>query len=207
MTQDNEMDHKMTDRRASSNMDTTPQGDEIDSEDKLSAMEDEGNLSEDTSSELLDEFREKADRFENNWKRSVADLQNYKRRAESERTLQAQASQIALVINLLPICDDFGRALEGTRNENTGTGWFEGFEAIQRKLNSLLESMGLTEIPALGEPFDPECHEALASQPGPENTCVEVILRGFKLGDRVVRPAQVIVGEGMNASSDEQKEK
>ena len=207
MTQDNEMDHKMTDRRASSNMDTTPQGEEINSEDKLSATEDEGNLSEDTSSELLDEFREKADRFENNWQRSVADLQNYKRRAESERTLQAQSSQIALVINLLPICDDFDRALEGTRNENTNTGWFEGFEAIQRKLNSLLESMGLTEIPALGESFDPECHEALASQSGPENTCVEVILRGFKLGDRVVRPAQVIVGEGMNASSDEQKEK
>ena len=199
MTQDSETDHTIVDRRASSNMDATSESAGVNSED----VSPEEDPVENSTSELLDDLREKSEKFENNWKRAVADLQNYKKRVESERSLQAQAAQIALVINLLPICDDFDRAMEAVKNEGADQSWFEGFEAIQRKLNGLLEAMGIMEISALGEPFDPEFHEALARQDGPENICIEVIQQGFKLGDRVIRPVQVIVGEGISTPSAE----
>ena len=199
MTQDSETDHTIVDRRASSNMDTSSANEKVNSGDSLP----EESSVENSTAELFDDLHEKSEKFENNWKRAVADLQNYKRRVESERSLQAQSAQIALAINLLPICDDFDRAMEAVKKESIDQGWFEGFEAIQRKLSGLLEAMGIKEISALGESFNPEFHEALARQDGPENICIEVVQRGFKLGDRVIRPVQVIVGEGSSAPSNE----
>ena len=87
MTQDSETDHTIVDRRASSNMDATSESAGVNSED----VSPEEDPIENSTSELLDDLREKSEKFENNWKRAVADLQNYKKRVESERSLQAQA--------------------------------------------------------------------------------------------------------------------
>lgn len=150
--------------------------------------------------EQLEAARAAAERFEASWKRAAADLANYKRRVEQERSEQARLAGAALVINLLPIRDDFGRAVETLDSTLAGLNWVQGVIAIERKLGSLLESMGVAEVPAEGEPFDPTQHEAVGRAPGPENVCLHVVQKGYALSGAVIRPAMVIVGEGGEAA-------
>lgn len=146
--------------------------------------------------EQLEAALAQAERFEANWKRAAADHANYKRRVEQERSEQARLAGAALVINLLPIRDDFGRAVETLDSTLAGLNWVQGVLAIERKLGGLLESMGVTEVPAEGETFDPTQHEAVGRAPGPENVCLHVVQKGYALSGAVIRPAMVIVGEG-----------
>ncbi len=146
--------------------------------------------------EQLEAALAQAERFEANWKRAAADHANYKRRVEQERAEQARLASAALVINLLPIRDDFGRAVETLDSTLAGLNWVQGVLAIERKLGGLLESMGVTEVPAEGETFDPTQHEAVGRAPGPENVCLHVVQKGYALSGAVIRPAMVIVGEG-----------
>ncbi len=146
--------------------------------------------------EQLEAAQAAAERFEANWKRAAADLANYKRRVEQERSEQARLAGAAMVINLLPIRDDFGRAVETLDSTLAGLNWVQGVLAIERKLDGLLESMGVSEVPAEGEAFDPTRHEAVGRAPGPENVCLHVVQKGYALNDAVIRPAMVIVGEG-----------
>ena len=150
--------------------------------------------------EQLEAARAAAERFEASWKRAAADLANYKRRVEQERSEQARLAGAALVINLLPIRDDFGRAVETLDSTLAGLNWVQGVIAIERKLGSLLESMGVAEVPAEGETFDPTQHEAVGRAPGPENVCLHVVQKGYALSGAVIRPAMVIVGEGGEAA-------
>ena len=152
--------------------------------------------------EQLEAAQAAAERFEGNWKRAAADLANYKRRVEQERSEQARLASAAMVINLLPIRDDFGRAVETLDSTLAGLNWVQGVIAIERKLGGLLESMGVTEVPAEGETFDPTRHEAVGRAPGPENLCLHVVQKGYALNDAVIRPAMVIVGEGGEAQPD-----
>ncbi len=156
--------------------------------------------------EQLETARAAAERFEASWKRAAADLANYKRRVEQERSEQARLAGAALVINLLPIRDDFGRAVETLDSTLAGLNWVQGVIAIERKLGSLLESMGVAEVPAEGEPFDPTQHEAVGRAPGPENVCLHVVQKGYALSGAVIRPAMVIVGEGGEAAPSDASE-
>ncbi len=149
--------------------------------------------------ERLEAAQAAAERFEANWKRAAADFANFKRRTEQERSEQARLASAALVINLLPIQDDFGRAVETLDGTLAGLNWVQGVLAIERKLAALLESMGVTETPAEGEAFDPMQHEAVGRAPGPENVCLHVVQKGYALNGAVIRPAMVIVGEGGKA--------
>ena len=157
-------------------------------------------------SEQLEAARAAAERFEASWKRAAADLANYKRRVEQERSEQARLASAALVINLLPIRDDFGRAVETLDSTLAGLNWVQGVIAIERKLAGLLESMGVAEVPAEGETFDPTQHEAVGRGPGPENACVHVVQKGYSLNGSVIRPAMVIVGEGGEATTSERED-
>ena len=150
--------------------------------------------------EQLEAARAAAERFEASWKRAAADLANYKRRVEQERSEQARLAGAALVINLLPIRDDFGRAVETLDSTLAGLNWVQGVIAIERKLGSLLESMGVAEVRAEGATFDPTQHEAVGRAPGPENVCLHVVQKGYALSGAVIRPAMVIVGEGGEAA-------
>lgn len=147
----------------------------------------------------IEELKEKADRFYANWQRSAADFINYKRRAEEERRDFTRVANAALVINLLPVFDDLERAVGTVDAKLAGLNWVQGIEAIYRKFERVLESMGVTPIPAEGEPFDPECHEAVGEQPGEEGKVLHVAQAGYRLGDKVIRPAMVIVGNGQPA--------
>jgi molecular chaperone GrpE len=77
-----------------------------------------------------------------------------------------------------------------------GLNWVDGVKQIQKKLTSLLEVMGVSEIPADGQPFDPAVHEAISQGPGEEGHVIAVAQKGYKLGDRVLRPSMVVVGSG-----------
>jgi len=145
---------------------------------------------------LLDDERAKSQQFYGNWQRAAADYQNFKRRVEEERSETARFANAALVINLLPIIDDFERAFTNIDPTVAGLNWVDGVRQIHKKLASLLEVMGVSEIAADGELFDPALHEAVSQGPGEENRVIAVAQKGYKLGEKVLRPSMVVVGTG-----------
>ncbi len=144
----------------------------------------------------LEEEREKAQGFMQSWQRAAADYQNFKRRVEEDRSESARFANRALVINVLPLFDDLDRALSNVDPELAEATWVDGIRLIHRKFAQLIEMAGAEEIAAEGEIFDPELHEAVAHVPGDENKVMAVTEKGYKLGDRLVRPAKVVVGQG-----------
>jgi len=144
----------------------------------------------------LEEERQKAQGYLNNWRRAAADLQNYKRRVEQEREEVARMATASLIINILPILDDFQRAFQSLDARLAGLTWFDGIRLIQRKLWLVLENAGVREIAAEGQDFDPKYHEAIMQAEGEEGKVLAEVQKGYMLGDRVLRPALVIVGKG-----------
>jgi molecular chaperone GrpE len=152
----------------------------------------------DESVELAAE-REKAETYYKNWQRSAADFINYKRRVEQDRSENARLANAAMVINILPVFDDIDRAVSTVDANLAGLNWVQGVVAIHRKFSQLLDSMGVTEIESAGQPFDPSKHEAIGQAPGEEGKVLHVVQKGYSLGDRVIRPAMVIVGQGASS--------
>jgi molecular chaperone GrpE len=134
--------------------------------------------------------------------RERASFINYRRRAEQEKTETAQYATAGLVKKLLPVLDDFDRALASIPEaERKGNKWVEGVELIARKLHNILEQEGVAPIEALGQPFDPNLHEAVAFEDNSgggdhADTVSEVFSKGYMLRDRVIRPAMVKVSRG-----------
>ena len=128
--------------------------------------------------------------------RLAADFDNFKKRAARERQEYTALANERIVKELLPILDDLERALTAAEQHEEAQ-LEEGVRLVHRSLASLLERNGLTEIEAAGK-FDPHVHEALLAQPADDRETgdvLDVIQKGYKLGDRVVRPARVIVAE------------
>jgi molecular chaperone GrpE len=135
-------------------------------------------------------------------KRLAAEFENYKKRTAREQvSLSARATE-RLVKELLPIVDDLERALEAAE-EHEEAKLEEGVRLVHRQLASVLEREGLAEIETDGK-FDPHVHEALLSQPSEadEGSVIEVLQKGYRLGDRVVRPARVVVAAQKEANGD-----
>ena len=144
----------------------------------------------------LEEEKAKAERYLKNWQRAEADFQNYKRRLEQEREEESKFASRILIFKLLPILDDFERAFGTLSIRLAGLSWVDGIRIIYRKLQAILEGEGVSEIKALGEKFDPTCHEAVMQAEGEEGKVIEEVQKGYKLHDRVIRPALVVVGKG-----------
>jgi molecular chaperone GrpE len=147
-----------------------------------------------------DDARAKADEYLNALQRERAEFQNFKRRSSEERLASAGLANEGLIAKVLSIADDFDRAIEARPAELAGDAWTEGIAAIDRKLRLLLESEGVNPIPAEpGTPFDPRQHEAVVNVPGTghrDGEIVDEIRRGYRLRDRVIRPALVAVASG-----------
>jgi molecular chaperone GrpE len=138
----------------------------------------------------------KAAEYLDGWQRARAELANFKKRTEREREQARAMLQAEIVIGLLPILDDFDLAMNSLTDDIAGHDWVGGIEQIRRKLQSQLAVTGLSEIEALGQPFDPELHEAVMQRSVPEaeaGSVVEIMRKGYRLGDRVIRPAMVVV--------------
>ena len=161
-------------------------------------VEEGAELKEDVTSleKALAEERTKAESYMANWQRAQADFVNFKRRTEQERNEVVMLASATLMLSLLPVLDDLERALENVSEKLSGFTWVDGIALIYRKLKATLESHGLSEIKALGEPFDPNCHEAALYAEGEEGKVIEELQKGYKLHDRVLRPAMVKVGKG-----------
>ena len=157
--------------------------------------------------ERLEKAEEDTNRYLDNWRRAEADLQNLKRRSEQERTESSRYAGASLMINILPIVDDFERAFQSLDPHVAGMTWFDGVRLIYRKLLALLESAGVQPIKAEGETFDPKFHEAVAHVEGEENKVISEVQRGYMLHDRVLRPAMVVVGKGEDDEGKEGEEK
>jgi len=108
-------------------------------------------------------------------------------------------------LSLLPILDDFERALNSFNNgkDVVEAAWMEGMRLIEKKLKATLEMQGLSTIKAKGELFDPRMHEAVREGKGKEGFVVQEIQKGYKLYDKVLRPAKVMVGTGEALSDTE----
>lgn len=149
-----------------------------------------------TLEEQLASAQAEAERFRENWQRSHAEFLNYKRRTESERAEMAAFASAAVITKLLPIIDDFDLAVANVPADQRETPWVEGIALIQRKLLRLLESEGILPIEAQDQPFDPNLHEAVAvdNDAGDPHHVVQELRRGYRLGERVLRPTLVRVG-------------
>jgi molecular chaperone GrpE len=125
--------------------------------------------------------------------RVAADFENYKKRAARERAEYVTHANERLVKELLPILDDLERALDAVGEHQEAT-VEEGVRLVHRSLASLLERNGVKEIDTEGK-FDPHVHEALLSQPSDaeEGSVIDVVQKGYTIGDRVVRPARVVI--------------
>ncbi|HWG56800.1 MAG TPA: nucleotide exchange factor GrpE [Gaiellaceae bacterium] len=128
--------------------------------------------------------------------RLAADFDNYRKRVAREHADLSTRANERLLNELLPVLDDLERALDAAA-EHEGEKLEEGVKLVHRSFVSLLERHGLTEIDTAGR-FDPHVHEALLTQPGEgaeEGSVLQVLQKGYKLGERVLRPARVIVAE------------
>jgi molecular chaperone GrpE len=149
-----------------------------------------------TLKQTLAEERGKTETNLAGWQRTQADFINYKRRADQEKEEIGKFANTVFILNLLPILDDLERAFISIPPHLAELSWIDGIRLIERKLRATLEAQGLSEIKALGEPFDPNLHEAVMQGKGKEGTVVEEVQKGYKLHNRVIRPAMVVVGNG-----------
>lgn len=153
----------------------------------------------DDPAELKKLVREKTAEAENNYNRALrlqADYENLRRRTRQEREELLKFGSEQLIKNLLPVLDNFERALASAGDG--GEKFISGVEMIHRQLNEVLNAEGLTPIPAKGEPFDPNLHEAVMQVEDtgePENTIAEELRRGYYLKGKVIRPSMVKVAK------------
>ncbi len=152
--------------------------------------------------ESLKKEKEQAERYLANWQRVQADLVNYKKRVEQERSESAKYASWAPISSLLQVLDDFDRALRSMPANLMGLTWIEGVFLMQKKLQTILEGQGLSEITALGEDFDPNLHEAVMYGEGEEGKVVVELQKGYMLHDRVLRPSMVQVGQGTSSQNE-----
>jgi len=159
--------------------------------------------------ERLTEERDAAiaekDEFLSALQRERAEFTNFKRRTAEERQAMIGLAGEGLINKVLALADDFDRAVEARPSAIADDPWVEGIAAIDRKLRQLLESEGVSSIAAVpGTPFDPREHEAVAGVPGtehPDGAIVLEVRRGYRLRDRVLRPALVAVAAGADPNS------
>lgn len=163
---------------------------------ETTAADEQAAAAPDTVDTELQTAKEEAERYLANWQRAQADLINYRRRAEQEKEDAVKYGSAGLLRALLPIFDDLERAIANVPDDVAGTSWFEGLQLLERKLASTLQTQGIEEIPAEGEAFDPNVHEAVMFEPGDEGKVTAAFQRGYRLHGRVIRPSMVKVGSG-----------
>jgi len=146
----------------------------------------------------LQTAKSQADEYLDGWQRARAEFSNYKKRVEREQAEARDRIAGETLMRFLGVLDDLDRALKDRPSDGDAAAWTEGIELIYRKLSALFIAEGIEAIEAEGTPFDPVLHEALShedSQDHVEGQVIEVVRRGYRMGDRVLRPALVRVAK------------
>jgi molecular chaperone GrpE len=142
------------------------------------------------------EYEAKAAEYLDGWQRARAEFANARKRLERQRAEAYSNAAVDYAKKLLPILDDFDRAIDNAPPEIRDSDWFDGITLVQRKLTGILDDLNVQRIEAIGQPFDPNFHEALAlmEADGVESgVVIEELQIGYCIGDRVIRPALVNV--------------
>ena len=142
----------------------------------------------------LEASEAKAEEYLDGWQRSMAEFTNYRKRQERERELNRFETVGRVAKRYLPIVDDLERVLNDRPAQGEGAAWSEGIELIYRKLMNILDAEGVAIIEAQDQMFDPNLHEAVVQTESDEHESgqiIEVLQTGYKMGDRVLRPAIV----------------
>ena len=144
----------------------------------------------------LEEARKAADGYKDQLLRKAAEFENYKRRVETDYINIVKNANEGLILSLLPILDDLVRSLKAGKDQKDYDSFYKGVELVFAKFSKTLESQGLAAFESAGQPFDVEYHDALLQIPRddvPPHTVIEEVQRGYKLYDRVLRHAKVVV--------------
>jgi molecular chaperone GrpE len=155
----------------------------------------------------LEQAKAQAAEYLDGWQRAQAEFSNYRKRQEAERTQMAQFAGMGLLRKLLPVMDDFERAIATLPDNLSRLSWCEGILLIKHKLDAILESEGVRPIETAGKSFDPLYHEAVTYEEVAgyeEGQIIGEVQRGYMMGERVLRPAMVRVAKAPAAPSPEQ---
>jgi molecular chaperone GrpE len=141
-------------------------------------------------------------------RRTQADFVNYRRQMIKEQSESRIAAQSALLSQLLPVLNDLERTLNKVPPELSNDPWVQGIRLVARRISTLFEQLGIQQVGTPGEPFDPHQHEAIATEMRsdvPEGTILRVDRPGYLAGERVIRPAQVVVARAPSPVSEAQR--
>jgi molecular chaperone GrpE len=162
--------------------------------------------------EALEQTKNEAKRFHDNWLRAAADLENYRKRAQKEREEVEKFGNEKLLRSFLPVVDDLDRVIQSATqvgDDPKAKALIEGVKLVQKKFLDQLERNGASTFEAEGKAFDPNTHEAVQqiASDKPIGTVVNQLQRGFTLGGRLLRPALVTVSLGTQKRQDGSTEK
>ena len=159
-------------------------------EEQLSGIEAEGRIAE--LEQALVELRDKQLRL-------LAEFENYKKRTLRERHELLSSASKDVLVNLLPVLDDFDRAKKSADDPNTDERFSEGVALVYARLYNVLQAQGLKIMESTGQPFDPEWHEAITEIPAPapdmKGKIIDTVEKGYLLNDKIIRHAKVVVGK------------
>jgi molecular chaperone GrpE len=157
---------------------------------------DETQVEQKPVEEQLAEAQAKAAEYLDGWQRARAELDNYRKRMARERNEWGDTLRAEFILNVLPALDDFDLALMNLPDDIANHQWVNGVILAHRKLAAQLEALGVSEIAAVGQSFDPAVHEAVtheASKDHRSGEVIDVVRKGYRLGEKVIRPAMVRV--------------
>lgn len=172
-------------------------------ETKLLAEEspaEETETTQESSEEKMAKMQQEVEEADNMMLRLAAELDNYKKRVAKERESLIRYAAQDIILELLPILDNFGRAIESADKSRDFDSFLEGVKMISKQVYEALEKKGVSRIDTVGEVFDPNIHEAVmqvTSEEHPENVVVEELQKGYKLHDRVIIASRVVVSKGV----------
>ena len=144
----------------------------------------------------IEKLNTENEELKNSAQRALADLQNFRRRNDEEKSSFIKFANNELFLGILPIIDNFERAYSNVPKELQNNEWKKGMEHIHNDFKKLLEEKGVEPIESLGKPFDADLHDAMAQGPGKKDVITEEFEKGYMIGDRVLRHAKVKVGNG-----------
>ena len=160
----------------------------------------EAKASEQTEESLLTQLQGDIERFRDHALRTQADFDNFRKRAAREKEDAIKYSNASFLERLIPILDNFELGLTAARGSATDSPIIAGMDMVAKQLTDFLGSSGVEPVNAEGQPFDPNLHEAVAQEESatvPEGIVIRQLRKGFKLRDRLLRPATVVVSKGV----------
>lgn len=157
-----------------------------------------GHKEDDNCQKQYDELKEKYEELNDRYLRLYSEFDNYRKRTNKEKLELIKSASESLIIDLLPVLDDFDRALKAFEDHNADPELIAGVELIYNKLFNILKQKGLKPMDSMGKDFDTDYHEALTKIPAPsedmKGKVVDVIQKGYLLNDKIIRFAKVVVG-------------